>query len=140
MAPKTYDPGLENEKAPPLPSAPLITLSSNLVIQPPLTSRGSGPGIVLLLQNPSHLSASHQSRRPLDPEPVQKWAEEGFTVAGVTLSPVFHQASVTSIIKQGINGLLQTRELDKRDKFAVIGNSFSFRYVPITMPRHFFSL
>ena len=143
MAPKAYDPDSENEQAPPLPSAPLITLSSNLVIQPALTGRGSGPGVVLLLQNPSCLSASLQSRRPLDPEPVQKWAEEGFTVAGVTLTPnsVFNQESaISSVIKQGINGLLQAKELDDRNKFAVIGNSFSFRYVPVTIPRHFFSL
>ena len=143
MAPKAYDPDSENEQAPPLPSAPLITLSSNLVIQPPLTSRGSGPGIVLLLQNPSCLSTSLQSRRPLDPEPVQKWAEEGFTVAGVTLTPssVFDQASaISSVIKQGIDCLLQVKELDDRDKFAVIGNSFSSRYVLVTAPRHFFSL
>lgn len=143
MAPKAYDPDSENEQAPPLPSAPLITLSSNLVIQPALTGRGSGPGVVLLLQNPSCLSASLQSRRPLDPEPVQKWAEEGFTVAGVTLTSnsVFNQASAISlVIKQGINGLLQAKELDDRNKFAVIGNSFSFRYVPVTIPRHFFSL
>jgi carboxymethylenebutenolidase len=59
----------------------------------------------------------------LDPEPVQKWAEEGFAVAGVTLSSSedFDQKSITSALKQGINGLLQLTALDTKDKFGVIG-------------------
>lgn len=123
MAPKAYDPSSENEQAPLLPSAPLVTVSSDLVIQPPLTGRGSGPGVILLLQDPSFLGASPLGRRrPLDPEPVQKWAEEGFSVAAVTLSPssIFDQTSAISVLKRAIDGLLQVRELDTRDKFAVI--------------------
>ena len=139
MAPKAYDPSSENEQAPLLPSAPLITVSSDLVIQPPLTGRGSGPGVILLLQDPSFLGASPVGmRRPLDPEPVQKWAEEGFSVAAVTLSPssIFDQTSAISVLKRAIDGLLQVRELDTRDKFAVIGNSLSFRHALVTMLRH----
>ncbi|KAF5363857.1 hypothetical protein D9756_000597 [Leucocoprinus leucothites] len=121
MAPKAYDPNSENEQAPPLPSAPRITLPSKLIIQPPLTRRGTGPGVILLLPDPSRLNP-RDGPQPLDPEPVQKWAEEGFAVAAMSLSSGIGlgQDSLISALKQGIDGLLQLTELDTKDKFAVI--------------------
>ncbi|KAJ3566964.1 hypothetical protein NP233_g6663 [Leucocoprinus birnbaumii] len=121
MAPKVYDPNSENEQAPALPSAPLITLTSNIVIQPPLTRRGIGPGVVLFLPDALSLNA-RKGPQPLDPQPIQKWAEEGFAVAGVTSSATkdSRQDSVIATLKQAIEGLLQLKELDTKDKFAVI--------------------
>ncbi|XP_006463976.1 hypothetical protein AGABI2DRAFT_194603 [Agaricus bisporus var. bisporus H97] len=122
MAPKFYDPSSENEQAPPLPSAPLRTLAPNVVLQPPLTRRGSGPGIILFLPDPSKLSP-RTATKPLDPEPVQKWAEEGFAVVGVTVSNLnFTADSINSVVRQSLDGLLalDQSQLDKRDKFAII--------------------
>lgn len=121
MVPEFYDPASENEQAPPLPSAPLRRLAPNIVLQPPLTRRGSGPGVVLFLPEPFKLNP-RTGPKPLDPEPVQKWAEEGFAVAAVTVSD-FAVGSVTLVLKQALNGLLALdhSELDVRDKFAIIG-------------------
>lgn len=121
MAPKTYDPNSENERAHPLPSAPLRTWAPNVVLQPPLTRRGSGPGVILLLPDASTLKIK-TGLRPLDPEPVQKWAEEGFAVAGIAQSDL-EPSALTSSLEQAVNGLLALTELDTRDKFAIIGMS-----------------
>ncbi len=122
MAPKAYDPNSENEQAPPLPSAPLRTWALSVVLQPPLTRRGTGPGVIILLPEASTLKIRTGSR-PLDPEPVQKWAEEGFAVAGVTHSGL-GQSALVSTLEQAVKGLLSLAELDTRDKFAIIGASF----------------
>ncbi|KXN86302.1 hypothetical protein AN958_10164 [Leucoagaricus sp. SymC.cos] len=119
MAPKTYDPNSENEQAPPLPLAPTVSLTSNIVIQPPLTRRGSGPGIIFFLPDSSQVK-TNSGPRPLDPEPVQKWAEEGFAVAGVTSNTDGGQEFFASTLKQCTEGLLNLAELDTKDKFAVI--------------------
>jgi carboxymethylenebutenolidase len=123
MPPISYDPSSENEKAPPLPSAPLRDLAPNIVLQPPLTHRGSGPGIILFLPDSSKLNPG-TAAKPLDPEPVQKWAEEGFAVVGITVSNLSSTTdSVNSILKQALDGLLalDQSQLDVRDKFAIVG-------------------
>lgn len=80
-----YDPEAESEIAIALPSAPLVTLASNVRLQPPLTHRGKGPGLLLLLQ-PSPIEGSPEAqqpdgwKKPLDPPPQYKWAEEGYAV------------------------------------------------------------
>lgn len=123
MAPKVYDPNSENEQAPPLPSAPLRILAPNIVLQPPLTRRGSGPGVVLLMPDASKLKLN-TGPRPLDPEPVQKWAEEGFAVVAVSPSES-EGRSLNTILKQAIDTLIALDEVDVRDKFAIIGTSFT---------------
>ncbi|ORY51769.1 hypothetical protein BCR35DRAFT_310685 [Leucosporidium creatinivorum] len=80
-----YDAEAESERPVALPSAPLVTLASNVSLQPPLTHRGSGPGLVLLLPPlPTEGSLEAQQpkgwKKPLDPPPQYKWAEEGYAV------------------------------------------------------------
>lgn len=83
MQPTSYDPTSDNEtSAPSLPNSPLEIISPYCSVQPPLSRRGAGPGLIVLLPSPEDIEPS--SHRPLDPEPVQKWAEEGFAVAAVT--------------------------------------------------------
>lgn len=82
--PTFYDPNSPNEQAPPLPSAPLQRVSDTISLQPPLSRRGYGPGLIVLL--PEHVEPSSRPKKPLDPEPVQKWAEEGLAVVGVTVT------------------------------------------------------
>lgn len=60
-----------------IPSAPAQEISPHLTLQPPLSRRGSGPGLILVVDHYSELNISEKS---LDPPPLQKWAEEGFAV------------------------------------------------------------
>ncbi|KAJ5261064.1 hypothetical protein N7478_011659 [Penicillium angulare] len=66
-----------------LPSAKPIAFGSRIVVQPPLTRLGTGPGLVII--RPAGFSDYQAKTKTLDPEPLQKWAEEGFAVAQITL-------------------------------------------------------
>lgn len=52
-------------------------ISPHLLLQPPLSRRGRGPGLILILD---HYALVEKSEKHLDPPPLQKWAEEGFAV------------------------------------------------------------
>ncbi|KAF2682617.1 hypothetical protein K458DRAFT_306646 [Lentithecium fluviatile CBS 122367] len=56
------------------------SISPHLTLQPPLSRRGHGPGLILVVDHYAALSASEKS---LDPPPLVKWAEEGFAVVQV---------------------------------------------------------
>lgn len=74
------------EKTPvPRPSAPSIVISPTLTLQPPLSRRGHGPGLVLLVDPSLDLANCHD--KTLNPPPLQKWAEEGYAVAQLKLVP-----------------------------------------------------
>lgn len=65
------------------PSAKPISVATDITLQPPLSRRGEGPGLLLIVPknyNGRDLADVHKT---LDPEPLQKWAEEGFAVAEV---------------------------------------------------------
>ncbi|KAL5121324.1 hypothetical protein ACEQ8H_000792 [Pleosporales sp. CAS-2024a] len=52
-------------------------ISPQITLQAPLSRRGKGPGLVLVLDASAHIEKSEEH---LDPPPLQKWAEEGFAV------------------------------------------------------------
>ncbi|KAG6809762.1 hypothetical protein H0H92_014821 [Tricholoma furcatifolium] len=134
----SYDPNAPSEQPVALPSAPLQVLSETDVIQPPLTRRGTGPGIVLVLPPAQDLDIRKDGVKPLDPEPVQKWAEEGFSIAAITQDSNLSSDSSWSFevsLKRCITALLELPELDVRDKFSVIvyDSKFADTVVPISM-------
>ncbi|KAF2464050.1 uncharacterized protein BDR25DRAFT_297112 [Lindgomyces ingoldianus] len=63
-----------------IPDAKTIEISPHLSLQPPLSRRGRGPGLILVL---NHYALLEKSKSSLDPPPLLKWAEEGFAVAQV---------------------------------------------------------
>lgn len=130
MAPIVYDANSPEEYPVPLPSAPLVILSENAVLQPPLTRRGTGPGMVIFLPPTSGLNISSEKDKPLDPKPVQKWAEEGFTVVGVTIDGSGWSAE--SALNNAVNALLPLDVLSIKDKFAVLGGKYT--NICVTIP------
>ncbi|KAJ5733781.1 hypothetical protein N7493_002567 [Penicillium malachiteum] len=91
-----------------LPSAKPVSFGPHIVIQPPLTRLGSGPGLLIL--RPACFADYQNKNETLDPEPLQKWAEEGFAVAQITLdasstSETIHELS--SQAKQHLSDLPQ---------------------------------
>jgi carboxymethylenebutenolidase len=121
MAPPTsYDPESLDEQPIPLPNAALIQISSNIVLQPPLSRRGTGPGIVIFLPDPVHLVLADQNAsKPLDPDPITKWAEEGFAVVAIASSD--EVPSVTLVLKEALAALQALEQVDIKQKFAVVG-------------------
>ncbi|TFK74452.1 hypothetical protein BDN72DRAFT_955784 [Pluteus cervinus] len=88
MSPTSYDPDSLDEQPLDLPSAPATSIRPGVILQPPLTRRGVGPALFIVLPPENSTGPPHaQGRKPLDPEPVQKWAEEGFNVVGITCPP-----------------------------------------------------
>jgi carboxymethylenebutenolidase len=116
-----------SEEPVPLPSAPSVSLSPNVILQPPLSRRGIGPGVILVL--PDHVDLSSGTTKPLDPEPVTKWAEEGFAVVGVTATG---SISIDQVLQQGLDALQALDQVDIKDRFAVIGASTIFLRLNMT--------
>lgn len=111
--PAFYDPASPNEQAPPLPSVPLQELSPEAVLQPPLSRRGTGPGLILLL--PENIERTKRKDKPLDPEPIQKWAEEGFAVVGITAP-----STAIQVITDAVEALKKHDKVDTKDKIGII--------------------
>lgn len=65
---------------PHLPNAPCVTITPGISIQPPLSRRGTGPGLIVVVPSDVDLG-SHE--KTLDPPPRQKWAEESYAVAQI---------------------------------------------------------
>ena len=123
MAPPTfYDPQSLDEQPVPLPNAALIQISPHIVLQPPLSRRGTGPGIVIFLPDSVNLVlADQRTTKPLDPDPITKWAEEGFAVVAITSTCSDQVISAAQALKEGLEALQALEQVDTKQKFAVIG-------------------
>jgi flavin-binding protein dodecin len=123
MAPPTfYDPQSLDEQPVPLPNAVLIQIRSDIVLQPPLSRRGTGPGIIIFLPDSAHLVLADQSApKSLDPDPITKWAEEGFAVVAITGTSSDEVSSAAKALKEALEALQALEQVDMKQKFAVIG-------------------
>lgn len=91
---------------PPPPAAPLVHLAPNIVLQPPLSRRGHGPGLIIFV--PASYAEFQKQNDTLDPEPLQKWAEEGYAVVKISFDKNEGAASkaVTERYNKAIDALL----------------------------------
>ena len=106
-------------KPAPLPSAKPIQIGSNVVLQPPLSRRGRGPALLIITPGEYTGRDGSGSKRILDPEPLQKWAEEGFAVAEVKVGP--HFKSFLDGCQKGIEALKSLPECTFGGKLGIIG-------------------
>jgi carboxymethylenebutenolidase len=67
---------------------------------------------------PSLPAPSAASHAPLEPEPVQKWAEEGYAVVGAT---GLQTSEVASALKTALKGLADSKDVDIKDKVGLVG-------------------
>lgn len=155
----------QEEPPVPLPSAPLIELASNATLQPPLTRRGYGPGLIII--TPAGLHADHKSRlrrttprkseegdsKPeeqpspppdtLDPLPQKKWAEEGYAVVEVKLAGLSEEEmggwTIGMALGRAIEALVDLETCNVKDKFGLIGKRACLLsispYCPIPIPK-----
>ncbi|KAJ2967084.1 hypothetical protein NUW58_g10520 [Xylaria curta] len=122
----------------PLPSAPVVQLAGNATLQPPLTRRGYGPGLIIILPgDPSSTSETDpneqqesgnapESRSPktLDPLPREKWAEEGYAVVQLIFGNGLHgpeEWSIGTTLDKAIETLETLETCNVKDKFGLIG-------------------
>ncbi|KAB8234345.1 uncharacterized protein BDW43DRAFT_299703 [Aspergillus alliaceus] len=95
---------------PPLPSAPSVSLGDKVLLQPPLSRCGHGPGLIII--RPYSYAECQGKNGSLDPEPVQKWAEESFAIVQITVDAVAgaDESGVLEFVKRGIAGLESLKE------------------------------
>ncbi|KAL4808105.1 hypothetical protein BDV18DRAFT_151292 [Aspergillus unguis] len=103
-----------------LPSAPAVQAGPNVIVQPPLSRCGTGPGLVLIV--PTEFEKCQANNQSLDPSPVQKWAEESFAVARISLAPEpsENEGSVLELVQCAEKALESLAECDKKDKFGLL--------------------
>ncbi|RHZ54485.1 hypothetical protein CDV55_104306 [Aspergillus turcosus] len=103
-----------------LPSAPRVELNPRVVLQPPLSRCGHGPGLILI--RPSHFAECQEKNKSLDPEPLQKWAEESYAVVQISLDTQSSADTtcVFELVKTAIGRLNSLRECDKNDQFGLL--------------------
>ena len=107
----------------PLPMSPITQLASNCRLQRPLSRRGHGPGL-LILTAPHTASTNNKT---LDPEPIQKWAEEGFAVIEVTIyddeddNTGKWQWNVDNCVAKAIATFAALPECSEKHKFGMVG-------------------
>lgn len=87
-----------------------IKLTHKLTVHAPLSRRGHGPGIIII-RTATTTSMQNQSAT-LDPEPLQKWAEEGYAVVQVTVSS--NCRTVKEDLRQAIDALNEHEKCDKK--------------------------
>ena len=92
-------------------------LSDNVTMQTPLTRNGNGPGLVILMPKEYESRPSTDISKTLDPEPQQKWAEEGFAVVEIKVDP----KTVAEDIKTGLEALRLLPQSSEYNRIGLIG-------------------
>lgn len=105
-----------NEAPVSLPSAKAFSVSDSITIQPPLSRRGHGPALIILVPADLALSGSDST---LDPPPLQKWAEEGFAVGQIQVSggPVI---ALKDDLGRAVHALRESKACDRSDRIGVV--------------------
>ena len=86
-------------------------MNDNAIFQPPLARRGIGPGPGVIVFLPASADLNQRiDDNSLDPEPIQKWAEEGFAVVGLT-SSLSGWSLVEDALKKSVSVLLTAKEV-----------------------------
>lgn len=94
-----------------------MQISSHITLQAPLSRRGHGPGLVLVLD---HYAPLNKSDKNLDPPPMQKWAEEGYAIAQILVPAKPDEDGTEFPIEKAMKALMQMPECDFRDGIGVI--------------------
>ncbi|KAI0424345.1 hypothetical protein F5Y09DRAFT_324606 [Xylaria sp. FL1042] len=140
----------DKEEAPvPLPSAPIIQLAGSATLQPPLTRRGYGPGLIIITpgdplspsvpkgQQEGSDGPGSQDIKTLDPLPQKKWAEEGYSV--VQIDPSGNQGEggwdIATALSQAIEALEKLEACNVDDRFGLIVYGEPSDYTPEFRPR-----
>lgn len=100
--------------APPLPTPQLRELKPGISLLLPLSRRGHGPGIIILIPETSDLLAIKDGV----PSHLVKWAEEGYTVVGIQERALFTEAS--TLLKAGVEALSQCDECKPKGNVGLV--------------------
>ncbi|KAI5867374.1 carboxymethylenebutenolidase [Durotheca rogersii] len=99
------------------PGARLTDQGSGATIAAPLSRRGRGPGLLLLVDAGLDLG---KHEKTLDPPPLHKWAEEGFAVAQLEIASSAGRTSVSADLRAAISALSALPSCDQSERMGII--------------------
>ncbi|KAI8943669.1 hypothetical protein NX059_001653 [Plenodomus lindquistii] len=99
---------------PPLPAEELRKLEVGVSILSPLTRRGDGPGMILLVAD-NDAAASVIDGVPSN---LLKWAEEGFTVVEIQKQAL--EKNATDVLRRGLDALRDNPKCESKDKVGLV--------------------
>lgn len=102
------------------PSTLPADLGSQLTIVAPLSRRGHGPGLLLLVDENLDL---RRHDKTLDPPPQHKWAEEGYAVAQLRVAQSGEEGLVRDGLRLALSELSKASFCDQTKKIGIIGES-----------------
>ncbi|KAI2610506.1 hypothetical protein GGR54DRAFT_618188 [Hypoxylon sp. NC1633] len=92
-----------------------LNIDLYLTIADPLTRRGHGPGLLLLVDEELDLG---KHEKTLDPPPLHKWAEEGFAVAQLRVAR--SGISIPDGLRLALSELAKLATCNQSDKIGII--------------------
>ena len=102
-------------------SAELAALPENALVQLPLSRRGRGPGLLIFMPDDYTPKKNGSKAKTLDPEPLQKWAEEGFAVVQLTIGTDDDPQETYLNTMDAVRFLLRLPECAEFEKVGVVG-------------------
>lgn len=105
-----------SQPAPPVPQPQLQELQQGMNLIPPLSRRGRGPGMILLVPD----STSQLIITEGVPWPSLKWAEEGYAVVEIQASAVVVDPPST-ILGQALKAFEGCAEFESPERVGIIG-------------------
>ncbi|KAF5981658.1 carboxymethylenebutenolidase [Fusarium coicis] len=110
-----------NFSAPPvLPATRLHIPTASLTILEPLSRRGSGPGLIILVPETGTATSNTLRIDGCVPSPLMKWAEEGYTVAEITEAGL---ANPGEALRLALKELEATKSTEPKNVVGVIAYS-----------------
>ncbi|KAJ5341706.1 hypothetical protein N7541_010830 [Penicillium brevicompactum] len=100
------------EASVPLPTAQVESVGAGISLLRPLSRRGYGPGLLLILPDAQSLVPLKDLQEKGTPPPLYKWAEEGYTVAEVLTSALKDASTPSETVKLAFTSL-QSQETCK---------------------------
>ncbi|EHY58466.1 hypothetical protein ABEF92_007629 [Exophiala dermatitidis] len=102
-------PGAEEQAT--LPTAELVKIDSHISLLPPLSRRGYGPGLIIVLPDdtPTYTDGGTVCEDGIPP-PLLKWAEEGFAVLEIREAALRDTNSVQNVVDKAVAALEQCKQ------------------------------
>jgi carboxymethylenebutenolidase len=113
---------MADQTAAPLPTAELKDLAAGVSLLPPLSRRGHGPGMIILLPNetPSYINGGTVCNDGIPP-PLLKWAEEGFAVVQILEAALEQATNVNELFELAISALKGCEQCHEEDGIGLVG-------------------
>ncbi|KAJ4395877.1 hypothetical protein N0V93_000091 [Gnomoniopsis smithogilvyi] len=100
--------------APPLPSPQLTEVKPGVALLPPLSRRGTGPGIIILTCDYEDSLAIKDGV----PSPMIKWAEEGYTVVEIQSRAL--SGATEDVLSLALHTLTTCEKCEPKDKVGLV--------------------